>query len=325
MLKVHYMNQLEYKVKSRIAIDLYDMNGDLGRIDGSMGFSIESPCLKFTARKSATISLKNAGILREELRAEIEQELKRVQKLYQLSGITIDFHEVIPLHSGLGSKTATLLSTAHAYGLVYGTVFDFREIGVFLGRGGTSGLGINLIDKGGFIVDGGHSTREKALFAPSSAVKGLSAPTVLARYEMPDWKMLLIIPDLPRVSGVKEREFFRRICPVPSDDVACLARITLSQVLPGVAEKDLSAFCEGINAVQNSRWKSSEISIYGSEISELLTSLRQQGVLCAGMSSIGPAVYAFGGDIGRIAADLYRRYSFVTITRPSNTGLIIGS
>ncbi len=301
------------------------MNGDLGRIDGSMGFSLDSPCLRFTARRSADISLKNGGILSEELRAAVEEGLRRVQRLHGFGGITIDFHESIPSHSGLGSKTATLLSTPHAYGLIHETVLDFREIGVFLGRGGTSGLGINLIDKGGFIVDGGHSTREKGAFAPSSTINGVSAPPVLARHDMPDWNILLVIPDLPRIYGAKEREFFRSICPVPADDVARLARVTLSQVMPGVAESDLSTFCQGINAVQESVWKSSEIGIYGSQVRELLASLREQGVLGAGMSSIGPGVYAFGGDLERIAAGFDTGYSLVTVTRPNNTGLRISS
>jgi len=319
------MNQLEYRVPSRIAVDLYDMNGTLGRIDGGMGFSLDSPCLRFTARKSASISLKNGELLNKGLRTAVKDGLRRVQELHQFGGITIVFHESIPSHSGLGSKTATLLSTTHAYGLVYGTELDYREIGVLLGRGGTSGLGINLIDKGGFIVDGGHSTREKGAFTPSSATNGVSAPPVLARYEMPDWNMLLVIPDLPRVYGAKEREFFRSICPIPADDVARLARVTLSQVMPAVVEGNLDTFCEGINAVQESVWKSSEIEIYGSKVRGLLASLRQQGALGVGMSSIGPGVYAFGGDLERIAAGLDTGYCMVKVTRPNNSGVRINS
>jgi len=317
------MEELEYKVPSRIAIDLYDMNGNLGRVDGSIGFSIENPCLRFTVRRTINITLRNGEILGDELQAAVEEGLRKIQRLHGFDGISIDFQESIPPHSGLGSKTATLLSTAHAYGLLYEKELDFRAIGVSLNRGGTSGLGINLIDKGGFIVDGGHSIREKKGFLPSSATNGVSAPPVLARYNMPEWDVLLVILDLPRVYGSKEKEFFRRICPVPADDVSRLARVTLSQVMPGVVEGDLGIFCEGINAVQKSVWKSGEICLYGARVKKLIASLRQQGALGVGMSSIGPSVYALGGDLKKIATELDAVYSMVRITRPNNTGLRI--
>lgn len=315
---------LKYTVPSRIAIDLYDMNGDLGRIDGGMGFSLQWPRLVFTACGSDDVTVLNETVLAEELRAAVGDVLQTIRAEYGLGGITIDFCESIPLHKGFGSKTATLLSVAHAYGCVHGVDLDFRELGALLNRGGTSGLGVNLIDRGGFLLDGGHATRHKPDFAPSSATRGVRPPPVLAHYPMPDWDVLLVVPSFENVHGDKELAFFRNRCPVPADDVARMARITLSQVLPAVVEGDLDSFCEGINAVQDCLWKRSEIEIYGDLISALMIRLRKLGARGVGMSSIGPAMYAFGGPLHDIAKGINQAdFRFLRLTRPENSGVRI--
>lgn len=322
--KVFKMAKLKYIVPSRIAINLYDMNGNLGRVDGGMGFSLEYPRLVFTAEKADTVKLNNTQVIGEELSHAVERAFLVLQERHSLRGISIDFIEGIPAHSGFGSKTATLLSTGHALGNLYGITFDFRELASEVRRGGTSGLGVNLIDKGGFGLEGGHSTKKKKAFAPSSATKEIYPAPLLARYDMPDWDILLVEPYTTKMHGQNEVDFFNRICPIPEGDVERLARITLSEVLPAVVEKDLYQFCKGINAVQECYWKKKEIAIYNEEVREVMDRLLANGAIGAGMSSIGPTIYAFGEDMHRLAEIVYRKspedYRLVKVVKANNTG-----
>ncbi len=315
---------LEYTVPSRIAIDLYDMNGDLGRIDGSMGFSLRWPRLVFTARASGDVTLLNETILAADLRAPVREALQKIRLQHELDGIILDFRESIPLHKGFGSKTATLLSVAHAYGRIHGVDLDYRALGGLLNRGGTSGLGVNLIDRGGFLLDGGHATRQKNTFAPSSATRGVRPPPILARHPMPDWDVLLVVPRLASIHGEEEAAFFKNTCPLPASDVARIARITLSQVLPAVVEGSLRSFCDGINAVQECSWKQSEIAIYGDKVRNLMIRLRELGAHAVGMSSIGPAIYAVGGPLQEMVERMSNEeFGVLQMTQPENKGVRI--
>jgi beta-ribofuranosylaminobenzene 5'-phosphate synthase len=203
---------------------------------------------------------------------------------------------------------------------------SFTKLGEILGRGGTSGLGINLIKTGGFILEGGHSTKDKRLFQPSSSVKKVLAAPVLARYE-PNWGVLLILPKYERVFGEKERNFFSKICPINERDIEKLARITLSKLLPAVAENDLGSFCEGINLIQERTWKKSEIGLHDEKINELMKKIMSiDNSLGVGMSSIGPLIYIFGENIKKVQKVLkVEDLEIIKITKIKNSGIKIST
>jgi beta-ribofuranosylaminobenzene 5'-phosphate synthase len=316
-------NEIEYSVPSRIAISLYDMNGDMGRIDGGMGFSLEYPRLIFRMSQANKQSIDQTKISNE-MYSAITEAFDGMKKDYKLGDVNLSFLETIPEHSGFGSKTATLLSTSHAYCSLFGVNVGFEELRKRLKRGGTSGLGINLIDKGGFILEGGHSINEKKEFLPSSQYRGVSHAPILARFSMPDWPILLILPHENGVCGKKEVNFFKEICPVPSDDVDRIARITLSKVLPAIAESNLEEFCNGINLIQESVWKKSEIGLFGEHVKKIRDYALAHGALGAGMSSIGPCVYCFGnkleGMVGSSDLERIGKMRFVKLTKADNKG-----
>ena len=62
-------------------------------------------------------------------------------------------------------------------------------------------------------------------------------------------------------------------------------------------ENDFKAFCESINAIQQTKWKSLERNLYGDTIIEAEKTIRKNGARCVGMSSLGPMLYFFGDDI----------------------------
>jgi len=316
---------LKYKVPSRIAINLYDMNGNLGRVDGGMGFSLEYPRLVFTSSSSLNFNLISNEKLSDEMQKSIEESIDILKGKFRIqNNIKIKIEESIPEHSGFGSKTATLLSIGHAFCKLNNIDISFVKLGEILRRGGTSGLGINLIDKGGFILEGGHSTKYKKLFQPSSSVEKVTAVPILARYE-PNWDLLLIVPKTERVFGKKEREFFNEICPIKEEDIEKLARITLSIMLPSVIENNLQNFCKGINLIQKRTWKKSEIELHDILISDLINKMRLIDTsLGIGMSSIGPAIYVFGENLSKIIKNLNKEeFEIIQMTKINNSGLEI--
>jgi len=313
--------RLLYSAPSRIAINLYDMNGNLGRIDGGMGFSLERPRLRFAAEANTDIVIENDSLIPPELRAAVVSAIRTTLDTYGLEGIRIEFLEAIPLHCGFGCKTATILSVAHACGGVYGQAFDFRELGFLLGRGGTSGLGVNLIDRGGFVLEGGHSTVHKSAFLPSSTTHRVPIPPVLARHPMPSWDVLIVVPRTRRLHGDIEAAFFNRVCPVDQNDVESLARITLSQVLPAIVEQDIEVFASGVSCIQRCQWKASEISNYGRQVTGLMERIAKLGVLGIGMSSMGPCIYGFGSSCQDAVHALESLdVGTVHVTKPNNIG-----
>src|SRR5207302_1833838 len=62
----------------------------------------------------------------------------------------------LPPHTGFGSGTTTALAVGRAYAQFAGRPIDGGEIARMAGRAGTSGASPNLIERGGFLVDGGH-------------------------------------------------------------------------------------------------------------------------------------------------------------------------
>ncbi len=316
---------LKYIVPSRIAINLYDMNGALGRVDGGMGFSLEYPRLVFKISLSENFQIESKEKMSNEIKQDIEESVNKLKDLFGFKeNINLIIEESIPEHSGFGSKTATLLSISHAYCKLYDKEISYIKLGEILRRGGTSGLGINLIDKGGFILEGGHSTKYKKLFQPSSSVKKVTAAPILARYEC-NWNLLLIVPKTKRIFGEKERNFFDKICPIKEDDIEKLARITLSVSLPSVIEDNLGEFCKGINLIQERTWKKSEIKLYNNQISDLMSNIKSiDSSLGVGMSSIGPVIYIFGNNLEKIANNLdNEKFEIIKLTKINNKGIQI--
>lgn len=313
-------------VPSRIAISLIDMNGNLGRIAGGSGFALDKPNLEFVMQQADSIIINDRNLFSSELKAAAKNNLTRLAKKYRFSGVEVTIKEAIPEHRGFGSKTATLLSLTKMFALLNSIDITYPELALFVGRGGTSGIGVNIIDRGGFIVDGGHSTKSKKEFTPSSASVPLTVPPLLARLTMPRQDTLIVIPPLKKVFGETETKFFKELCPIPENDVQTISRIILMQLMPAVVENDLSNMAAAINSIQDLSWKRNEINLYGNHVKGIMHRGRAGGALMAGMSSIGPGIFFIGGDLQHAYENIASTYHFVDgkeifFTKPNNQGL----
>jgi beta-ribofuranosylaminobenzene 5'-phosphate synthase len=286
-------NLVTIRTPARLHFALIDLNGSLGRIDGSIGLAINDPHFEIIAEPADQIQIES---IQYEERARAILEKLRVK--YNFPGIHLQLISEIPPHSGFGSGTQLALGIAQAVNTLYDLDLSVADLAEIVGRGGTSGIGITAFEQGGFILDGGHRfPDQKSSFLPSSAAGNVPAPPLLLRHPFPDWELLIVIPRCTHISGETEIQLFKTLCPQPRSTAEQLSHLILLQLLPAIFEADRHAFGSAINEVQTFGWKKVEIDAQGSILQQTLDFLRDNGAMGAGVSSWGPAIFAVGDDL----------------------------
>jgi beta-ribofuranosylaminobenzene 5'-phosphate synthase len=312
--------KLTITTPSRLHLALIDMNASIGRVDGSIGLTLDEPVIKVSARRSDIVEITGKS-------EHIERMSNSAKALLpDGEGIRISIEKDYPSHIGLGSGTQVSLASGMAINKLYDLGLSIYEVAVKVGRGGTSGIGVAAFKNGGFILDGGHKFSEKKEFLPSAASKLPPAP-VLVRRDFPDWDIVVAVPEQKGASQTNEVNIFQTVCPVPLHEVEKLSHVILMQLLPALAEEDIVTFGKSINAIQELGFKKREVELQPVS-KELMQVLRDSGAHGAGMSSFGPTVYAFGEDINylkKIAEDFLGGMGQVFITKARNEGARIES
>ena len=293
------MNRITIHTPARLHFGLIDMNGQIGRIDGGVGLALESPHTVIEASRADGIEVECASEPRiiERLSACVQ----RVCDHFHLPGARVSVVERALPHVGLGSATQTSVGAGLAVCRLYGIENSAREVAGLVGRGGTSGIGVAALQSGGFIVDGGHHFRHgdhsKHEYSPSSVSKCVAPPPVLARHDFPDWNILVTVPMGEGASGLREVTLFKVVCPVQLDQVRQMCHIILMQMLPAVLERDLEMFGQAIEDYQQLGFKVFEFRAQTKLLADCIQFLKDNGGIGVGMSSWGPAVFAFGENL----------------------------
>ena len=309
---------LKITTPSRLHLTLIDMNASIGRVDGGIGLTLNEPSIRITAKKSDIVEITGNSEHAERIKTDA------LKLLPEGAGIHISIEDDYPSHTGMGSGTQASLAAGMAVNRIYGLGLDVYKIAEKVGRGGTSGIGVQAFEKGGFILDGGHKFSEKKAFLPSAASNLAPAP-VLLRTDFPDWDILVAVPEHKGASSDREVNIFQKECPVPRGDVEKLSHIILMQLLPALVEEDIETFGKGINSIQDVGFKKKEVELQP-ESAKLAQALRDGGAYGAGMSSFGPTVYAFGDDIenlSKVADEFLGGEGNVFVTKARNEGAII--
>lgn len=306
---------LKITTPSRLHITLIDMNASIGRVDGGIGLTLDKPVISIKAEKSDIVEIAGKSEHAERMGASAAKLLPEGE------GIRIMIGEDYPSHVGLGSGTQAALAAGMAVNKLYGLGLGVHEIAKRVGRGGTSGIGVAAFGKGGFILDGGHRFSEKRDFLPSSASKLPPAP-VLLRRDFPDWDIVVAIPEQKGASLKHEVNIFQKECPLPLNEVEKLSHVILMQLLPALVEEDIETFGAGINRIQEIGFKKKEVELQPVS-AKLMQALRDAGAHGAGMSSFGPAVYAFGEEaenLRKAAKEFLGERGLVFVTKARNKG-----
>ena len=316
------MRRVTITTPARLHFALIDLNGALGRIDGSIGLAIDKPHFQIVAEASNQIQVESVHY-QERARGILE----RLQTKYGITGVNLKLHSEIPAHAGFGSGTQLALGIAQSVNLLYGLNLSVSDLARAVARGGTSGIGLAAFENGGFILDGGHSyPDQKSSFLPSSAAGNTPPPPTLLRRTFPDWDVLIAVPNCTRISGQTEVNLFRNLCPQPQSTAERLSHLILLKLLPAIVEKNLPAFGEAINCIQRFGWKQVEIEAQGETIRRTLNFLWDNGAVGAGVSSWGPAIFAVGENLLELQDKTQRFLQSLSdsgtcfITKANNTG-----
>ncbi len=322
------MPEIVCRLPARLHFGLLDMNGSLGRVDGGIGLAITEPATVISADVSSGISA--MGISDPLLLERLEKGLHKVCKYLGFSGVSLQISQLPAAHSGFGSATQVLVGAAKTVSCLAGNPQSASALARLMGRGGTSGIGTAVIDGGGFILDGGHSfrsgPRSKQDYTPSRATTDPAPPPVFVQIPFPEtWQILICVPKGLDIDGKRELEIFTKECPVPDREVDRMCRILLTQMLPAIAENNLTLFCESLEAYQGLGFKQAEIRTQTSTVCSAMNFLRENGGQGVGMSSWGPAIFAFGTELTALRAKMQEWLQTqgsgeVFVTYADNTG-----
>lgn len=272
-------------VPARLHLGFLDLNGGLGRRFGSIGLAVSELKTRVSFRRAARTQV--SGPEADRVRRHVEM-MQRALRL--ADGCDVHVDDVVPSHSGLGSGTQLALAVAAGLRRLNGLALDVRGDALRLGRGGRSGVGVGLFDRGGFVMDGGRG-----------AAGGI-AP-IISRLRFPDrWRVLVVLdPARQGLHGAGELSAFAALPPASPAQAGHLCRLAVMQALPALAEADLAAFAAAIREIQV------QIGDYfapaqdgrrftSPDVARALEYLEAGGALGIGQSSWGPTGFAFASS-----------------------------
>jgi len=270
---------------ARLHLGFLDPSGGLGRRFASIGLAIAELGTRISIRLAASAHVEGAE------RARVGQHLEMMQRHLRLHGFYgVKIEQTVPAHAGLGSGTQIALAVAAGIRRLHDLPLDLAGDAVRLGRGGRSGIGIGVFDRGGLILDGGRGA-------------ATTTPPIVSRLRFPEqWRVILVLdPSRKGVHGPEEGAAFATLPPFPEREAAHHCRLILMQALPAVAEGDLPSFGAAIRELQ-SRVGDYFAPIQGGnrfvspDVAAALARLDAAGAYGIGQSSWGPTGFAFASS-----------------------------
>ncbi|ANE57645.1 beta-ribofuranosylaminobenzene 5'-phosphate synthase [Methylomonas sp. DH-1] len=317
--------ELKIISKPRIHLTLLSMHENFFRINGGMGYSMDSPKCKISFSKS-----KNFFIYDNRKFPSSAKETDQLRAFLRSKQMSYGFEESLKIsisgnmrpHAGFGSGTAVTLACLEALHILNGSEITPSELVAASGRGGTSGVGIHSYFSGGYVFDLGRKADGDS-FSPSHLNGNKPTPLLVDQGPMPDWEFGICMPAaIAHKTQAEERDFFRRTCPLPADKVYETVYHTLFGLYAALREADRAAFCAALKAVQNCAWKLAERREYGEALFGLEQAIYAAGADAVGMSSLGPSLFFLADDVNSVvtAMRLSRPDCEWLVTRPDNRG-----
>ncbi|MGH1418156.1 MAG: beta-ribofuranosylaminobenzene 5'-phosphate synthase family protein [Hyphomicrobiaceae bacterium] len=296
---------------ARLHMGFLDLSSAFGRKFGGIGLSLEKPCTQISVQKST----KTEVIGRQQETRRITQTIAKLRPLLGLeNNYRVHVEDLIPAHSGLGSGTQLAITLAKAIVQLENQDYSATELAIMLNRGGRSAIGIAAFDRGGFIVEGGRGPLSKA-------------PPILMQTNFPEnWRVLLVLdPHSKGVYGSNEQHAFATLPPLPEADFARICHLVLMQLMPGLIERDISAFGQAVTEIQSIVGRQFSVAQNGSpwtnpKVGALIERLQEAGAVGIGQSSWGPTGFAFAPSTSE-ANSLY--YTFVEDAKSEGLELFV--
>lgn len=320
------MPKVEIEISPRVHIGLISMHEAAPRRNGGLGFAVNGPAALVKVRSANAFEVmdrRSKPMNGQEL-VRLRDQLTSIREDLGLSSAaTFEIAGDLLTHYGMGSGTAIRLACIEALLEVNRRVVGKEELIRLSGRGGTSGVGIETYFNGGFAMDLGVKAGQSDHFTPSSVAGADVLPLQLHRQSFPEWPVGLCLPRKCKPKTQEEEiEFFRQVTPLPTAKSFEAAYVAVFQVLASLVEQDYHSFCNAITAMQFTEWKRLERAEYAPDVDNADRALRELGVDCVGMSSLGPMLYFFGSAdaLERVRAHSGQLNADIFLTLPTNTG-----
>jgi beta-ribofuranosylaminobenzene 5'-phosphate synthase len=270
---------------------LIDLAGASDRSFCGVGFSISGPSTTWKVEKADDVRLNGISHLDRLALIDIERVVQNL-KAMAVTGFSATLESSPPQHIGLGTKTSLLLSLITAVSGLRGMHLSVTDVQRISGRGGASGIGINLFFCGGVVWDGGHATTENLTFAPSSMATTDRPPPLIARWPFPDhWTVGLVLPDNSTFSGEKESSFFKEKTPITTDQVLLTMSAVYHGVIPAFATTDLNLLKSALRKVHSRGLKCEELHAQTKKTVDTFQKFQSLPRIAVGLSSLGPLIY----------------------------------
>lgn len=316
---------------SRIHMGLIDLAGTTQRLFGGLGFCLKNPNTKIEISEGNNEICSEVHIDDRDL-IDTNNVLNKVSKLLR-KRFHINIIHRPPVHVGFGSKTSLLM------GLIMGCAYLSEcelikpKVIKLSGRGGTSGIGVNAAFTGGFIVDVGHRNVGQTGFLPSSAHNPIGAPEVNIQLAVSsNWLVAVLHPEGHIYEKGEEIAFFRNHTPIPAYEVGDVLGCVYHGIVPAFRNADIEYLSYSLARLQEIGFKAREIESQSATVKNILKQLNNNAAVAAGMSSMGPVIYAIydrahrhtvESEILRIANEFQCRCS-ISI-KPCNNGICYSS
>lgn len=285
-------NTIIVKTFPRIHVTLIDLAGATHRRCGGAGFLLDTMPAIACARMAFKNRVDVAPDLDQRDRHDIESYIQKLSRVMNTC-FHIRIPSMMPQHIGLGSKTAALVAIGIACNIVAGNPLSQHELISISGRGGTSGVGVNASLVGGFVVDGGHKSDNNKEFRPSSISHPTTTPPLLVKLVLPtEWIVHLFLPIGRSYSGDTEAHLFENNTPIPPHEVHEVLAAVYHGIVPAIAEADIDLLRIALREIQGTGFKRREVAAQSHIVGELLDQFNADQNMAAGMSSMGPLVYA---------------------------------
>lgn len=250
-------------------------------------------------------------------------------------GFEIELYDHKRRHVGMGSSTGTMCAACIGINEVLGRPFNNRELRRILGYNACeeSPRGTNYLIRG----------FETGIGAMASIYGGMVLGTddmeLVYRAALPDTRVIIVIPDVPSL-----KDEFTGMDTAAESEVELLMRrgryldylqcgtksqIVLLDLLPAMVKGDLKGMGNAmfdLTFLGSKRAECEQHGIWGTHIYNFIGSFRELGAEVAGMSSVGPTVFALTRDgqvQQRILDFLVSRKvapSRIIVTEVDNTG-----
>lgn len=285
-------SRVRVRAGARLHLGLLDLSGESGRLYGGVGCMLEEPFVEMWGSRATKMQLRGVDA-EDELAVSLARKLEEVASVLDAKPIQLTVTRRLPSHSGFGSSTATVLAALALLVRLNSLDVPAERVAALSGRGGVSGTGVHGFFQGGWIVDAGQPPGTPAV--PSRFSRHQQPSLFATRIPPPDWPVGLFLVEGRTMSGESEAAFFQANAQRAGRDAHRCVSVAHHKIVPGLLTADLELVADGVTELSGCGFKQLELRNQPPAVHQLMARLRSCSPV-VGMSSMGPLVYAIGGD-----------------------------